>query len=65
MSDSQVLFIKIFIYLLFMIVGVEVHIRIRVWLFKKLGEEYELPLLYLVIVLYCIILFFVFGFLFH
>ena len=36
MSDSQVILIKAPIYMLFIILNVKIHIRIRIYLFKKL-----------------------------
>ena len=52
MTECQVILIKAPIYMFFIVLNVKIHIRIRIWLFKKLWEEYEIPLLFGVIVLY-------------
>ena len=65
MSDSQIILIKAPIYFLFIVLNVKIHLCIRIWLFKKLGEKYELPLLFGVIVLYVLTSLFVCDVLFH
>jgi hypothetical protein len=65
MTESQVILIKAPIYMLFIILNVKIHIRIRIYLFKKLWEEYEIPLLFGVIVSYSLTSLFVCDVLFH
>lgn len=65
MTESQVILIKAPIYMLFIILNVKIHIRIRIYLFKKLWEKYEIPLLFGVIVSYVLTSLFFCDFLFH
>lgn len=65
MTESQVILIKAPIYFVFIALNVKMHLCIWIWIFKKLGEKYELPLLFGVIVSYSLTSLFVCDVLFH
>lgn len=65
MTESQVILIKAPIYFVFIVLNVKIHLCIWIWLFKKLGEKYEISLLFGVIASYVITSLFVCDVLFY